>query len=238
MGVKIFSLEKTLGFPPLNLSILGVHNVSFNLSSGILLWPLVFVFTDIMNEYYGVKGVQFLTFLTSALILYGFIMLYVSIKLSPADFWIQSHIGVQWPEEQKQRTLQEVGNYNSAYKLVFGQGLWIIAGSISAFLTSQFMDVWIFHRVKKWTGEGKIWLRATGSTLISQLIDSFVVLFIAFYIGADWNLKDILVIGFLGYTYKFLMAIIMTPVLYMIHRTIEKYLGIDLATQLKQQAMK
>ncbi len=66
---------------------------------------------------------------------------------------------------------------------IFRQGLWIIIGSMVAFLIGQVLDVLVFHRIKKITGEKRIWLRATGSTLVSQLVDSFVVLFIAFYVG-------------------------------------------------------
>lgn len=237
MGVKIFSLEKSFGFTPLDLTFLGVEHLSFNLSAGVLLWPIVFVFTDIINEYFGTKGVRMLTFLTAIMIMYGFIMFFASIQLSPADFWIQSHIGADVSEDQKNTILSKVGDYNVAYSLVFGQGLWIILGSISAFLTSQFLDVWIFHRIKQFTGEQKIWLRATGSTIVSQLIDSFVVLFIAFYIGADWSLKHIVVIGLLGYIYKFTVALCMTPILYVVHAQIERYLGKDLADSLKKEAM-
>lgn len=58
IGVKIFSLEKTLGFEPLHLQVLG-NDLSFNLTAGVLLWPVVFILTDIINEYYGQQGVRF-----------------------------------------------------------------------------------------------------------------------------------------------------------------------------------
>ena len=88
IGVKVFSLEGTLGFNPVNFSFLGIENLSFNLSAGVLLWPAVFIMTDIINEYFGRKGVRFLSFTAAGLILYAFLMVYFAILLSPADFWI------------------------------------------------------------------------------------------------------------------------------------------------------
>ncbi len=237
MGVKIFSLERTLGFQPQNWSLFGVGNLSLNLSAGVLLWPFVFVMTDVINEYYGVKGVRILSYITVILIAYGFFMFYFGIKLAPADFWPQSHIPLNASPEEAQTIKTKVGDYNYAYKLIFGQGLWIIIGSIFAFLIGQLLDVVIFHKIKKITGEKNIWLRATGSTLISQLVDSFVVLMIAFYIGAGWSLKTVLAIGVLNYSYKFLMALIMTPVLYGIHYIIDVYLGEQKSLELRTQAL-
>lgn len=226
IGVKIFSLEKTLGVTPFNISLLGIENLSFNLTAGVLLWPFVFVMTDIINEYYGIKGVRMLSFIAAGLITYAFAMFYLGIHIAPADFWIST------------KQDQGITNMDTAFAVVFGQGLWIIIGSLVAFLIGQIIDVTVFHQLKKITGEKSIWVRATGSTLISQFIDSFVVLFIAFYIGAGWQLKLVLAIGIMNYIYKFIMAVLMTPVIYIVHEAIEKYLGESLATKLKQQAMK
>jgi queuosine precursor transporter len=234
MGVKIFSLEKSLGITPFSFSFLGESGLGFNLTAGVLLWPVVFLTTDIINEYFGHRGVRFLSYLTAGLIAYGFIMMAMAIQLEPADFWPKSHISGT-PEEQVLKSTK-VGDYNEAYRLVFGQGLWIIIGSLVAFLVGQLVDVMVFHKIKAATGEGKIWLRATGSTLISQFIDSFVVLFIAFYIGAGWKLSTVLAIGIMNYIYKFTLAILLTPVIYMVHHWIENYLGEPLATKLKNQA--
>jgi uncharacterized integral membrane protein (TIGR00697 family) len=125
---------------------------------------------------------------------------------------------------------------NLAFRRIFGQGLWIIAGSLIAFLLGQLIDVIVFHKIRKLTGEKKIWLRATGSTLVSQFIDSFVVLIIAFHIGSDWDLVRVIAIGLVNYAYKFTMAILLTPVIYLVHDAIEKYLGHDEAARLKAEA--
>ena len=123
-----------------------------------------------------------------------------------------------------------------AFNKIFGQGLWIIVGSLIAFLIGQIVDVFTFHRIKKLTGEGKVWLRATGSTLVSQFIDSFVVLIVAFYIGSDWDLVRVLAIGGVNYLYKFVVAIVLTPAIYGAHHLIDGYLGQELANQLKKDA--
>jgi queuosine precursor transporter len=225
IGVKIFSLESTFGLAPLNLTILGIENLSFNLTAGVLLWPIVFVMTDIINEYYGRKGVKFLSFTAAILIAYAFLMVYFAMNLSPADFWIER--------------ITPSGNVNmhQAFNTIFGQGLWIIIGSLTAFLVGQLVDVTVFHYFKSFTGSSKIWLRATGSTLVSQLVDSFVVLFIAFYIGAGWDLKLVLVIGLVNYIYKFFIAVIVTPLLYLLHAFIDRYLGEELSEKLQKEAM-
>ena len=238
IGVKIFSLEHSLGIEPLSLSLFGVDNLSFNLTAGVLLWPFVFVLTDLINEYYGQRGVKLLSYLTVGLILYAFAMFYVGIELTPADFWPQSHISPALPSAEQQAIASKVSDYDYAYRLVFGQGLWIIIGSLVAFLIGQIIDVAVFHRIKASTGERLIWLRATGSTLVSQFIDSFVVLFVAFYLGADWGLSLVLAIGVVNYLYKFTMAIALTPVIYAAHYAIDRYLGEPLATEIKIAAQR
>jgi uncharacterized integral membrane protein (TIGR00697 family) len=229
LGVKIFSLEGTLGFPPFELRLFGMDNLSFNLTTGVLIWPVVFVLTDIINEYFGPKGVRFLSYLASFLVLFAFLVVFLAVRLQPAGFWPQSHLALH-PDSK-------VGDLNEAYRLIFGQGMWIIVGSLVAFLIGQILDVFVFHRIKKWTGEKSIWLRSTGSTLISQLIDSYVVLFIAFGIGAGWPLSQIFAIGTVNYIYKFIIAILSTPLVYLSHLAIEKYLGPELAQSLKMEAM-
>ncbi len=230
MGVKIFSLEATFGFEPMNWTIMGVENLGFNLSAGVLLWPIVFLMTDVINEYYGQRGVRLLSFVTAGLILYGFFMIYGAIGMSPNQWWqFESGLLTENPD-------LHVDDMDLAFRRILGQGLWIIVGSLVAFLVGQIIDVTVFHSIKKITGEKKIWLRATGSTLISQFVDSFVVLYVAFYIGADWDIIRVLAIGVVNYSYKFIIAIFMTPLLYVIHHFIDKYLGAELSTKMKAEA--
>lgn len=225
IGTKIFSLEKLFGAQPFNFSLFGESGLALSLTCGVLLWPLEFIMTDIINEYYGPKAVRRISYIAVALISYAFLMFYMAMAVPPADFWYGT--GVQ----------DGVPNMSNAFNSIFGQGMWIIAGSLIAFLVSQIVDVTIFHRIKKATGDKKIWLRATGSTVVSQLVDSFIVLFIAFKIGKDWSFQKVLAIGMVNYAYKFTVAIILTPAIYLIEHRIEKYLGKETATKMKLAAM-
>lgn len=229
IGIKIFSLEKLFGYDPLSMTFFGVSDLGFNLTAGVILWPVVFVMTDIINEYFGKKGVRILSWLTVVLIIYAFLAAYFAINTPPNDWW-QNLSGL------RDDPSESISDMDLAYKRIFGQGMWIIAGSVIAFMIGQLIDVVVFHKIRKMTGEKKIWLRATGSTLVSQFIDSFIVLIIAFYIGADWELVRVLAIGVVNYIYKFTMAIVLTPVIYGAHHVIEGYLGEELSSSLKAQA--
>lgn len=226
IGVKIFSVEGVLGIKKFDINLFGVPNLSYNMSAGVLTWPIVFIMTDIINEYFGVRQVRFLSVLTAALIGFSFLVLWMAIKLEPADFWMVQEIN------------GEKLNMTLAFNVIFGQGMWIIVGSITAFLIGQMVDVLIFHKIKKFTGEKALWLRATGSTVISQLIDSFVVIFIAFYLNPEfhWSWQMVAAIGLVGYTYKFVIALAMTPILYLVHAVIDGYLGKDLAHRMMKMA--
>jgi uncharacterized integral membrane protein (TIGR00697 family) len=223
VGIKIFALEPTLGFDPWNWNLFGQAG-SLNFTAGVLLWPFVFVMTDIINEYFGRRGVRFITYLAVLFIIYAFVFAFVAIHIVPADWWIGAYADQGIPDMQ------------AAFAGIFGQGLWVIGGSLIAFLIGQLLDVAVYHRVRQATGESKIWLRATGSTLVSQLVDSFVVLYIAFVIGPQkWSIPLFLAIGTLNYAYKFIMAVIMTPVIYLAHALIDRYLG-DEAPRMKEAA--
>lgn len=225
IGTKIFSLEKLLGQQPLSFTLFGESGLGLSLTCGVLLWPLEFVMTDIVNEYYGPKAVRRISFIAVGLIAYAFLMFYMAMGVPAADFWFGS--GVQ----------NGVPDMSKAFNGIFGQGMWIIFGSLTAFLVSQIVDVTVFHKIKKVTGEKKVWLRATGSTLVSQLVDSFIVLFIAFKIGQGWSWQLVFAICLINYTYKFTMAIILTPVIYLVEHRIEKYFGPETTKQMKLAAM-
>jgi uncharacterized integral membrane protein (TIGR00697 family) len=226
IGGKIFSLETFLGLPISHFTLFGESGLSYTMTCGVLLWPLEFVLTDIVNEYYGHRAVKRISYTAVILIAYAFFMFYFAIKV-PADkgFWIGS------------KAAEGVPNMQTGFSAVFGQGMWIIFGSIIAFLVSQLVDVYIFHRIKRKTGEKHVWLRATGSTLVSQLVDSFIVLFIAFKIGNNWSWQKVLAICLVNYSYKVLMAILLTPAIYGLEGIIEKYVGKETAHKMKLAAM-
>lgn len=223
IGTKLFSLEGLLGLQPANFKLFGQSGLAFTLTCGVILWPLEFVITDIINEYYGPRAVRRISITSVALISYAFLMYFVAIWLPPAQAWLNSS------------HRQGVDNIQSSFNAVFGQNMRIIFGSIVAFLVSQVVDVTIFHKIKRITGDQHLWLRATGSTLVSQLVDSYIVLFIAFSGIFTWQL--ILAVGIMNYLYKFFMAIILTPVIYFIEKRIEKYVGHETALEMKKAAM-
>lgn len=224
IGTKIFSLEKLFGFHPSSFTLFGQQNISISLTCGVLLWPLEFVMTDIVNEFYGPKAVRRISFIAVGLISYAFLMFYAAIHVPPADFWVGSHAAQD-----------NIPNMQDAFSGIFGQGMRIIIGSLVAFMVSQLVDVYVFHKIKKVTGDKKIWLRATGSTLVSQFVDSYIVLFIAF--GGIFSWQQILAIGVVNYFYKATMAVVLTPVIYLAEKRIAKYFGHDVATKMKKAAM-
>jgi uncharacterized integral membrane protein (TIGR00697 family) len=103
-------------------------------------------------------------------------------------------------------------------------------------LIGQLIDVFVFQKLKSVTGPKKLWLRATGSTLVSQFIDSFVVLYLAF-VGIFPN-EQIIAIGLTNYLYKFSVAILLTPLIYLGHYLIDNYLGKEEAEKLSEEASK
>lgn len=231
IGVKIFSGEKTLGLPPANIRLFGDFVLDFNLTSGVIIWPIVFITTDIINEYFGKKGVRRISYVAAGCIAYAFLIIYVITLLPPADFWL--NVNSTDPEGNS-------FNINFAFKKIFTQGLGIIVGSLIAFLLGQLLDVFIFQKLRRFTGSKMIWLRATGSTLVSQFIDSFVVLLIAFYIlsptGSRWSIAQVLSVGVINYIYKFTIAILLTPLIYFAHYFIDRFLGKELSEELQQEA--
>jgi uncharacterized integral membrane protein (TIGR00697 family) len=225
IGVKLFSLEKTLQMMPANMTILGESGLGFTLTVGIVIWPVVFIMTDIINEYYGVKGVRFLSLLTAAIIAFAFLVFYIAIHLAPDDYWIGSQKNNGVPDMQ------------AAYTQILGQGMSIIFASLTAFLIGQMADATVFKKIKILTGEKKIWMRATISTLVSQLIDTVCVSYIYLYFSLGFSFPRVTAIVITGYLYKFTIAIICTPIIYLVHNGIEEYLGKEKANAMKHAAL-
>lgn len=224
VGVKIFALEATLGLEPIHWQLFGVGG-TLSFTAGVLVWPVVFIMTDVINEYYGMRGVRVISWLAVGCISYAFIAAYLAIVLAPARFWVEINAGLGVPDIQR------------AFALIFGQGMWTIGGSLVAFMIGQIIDVQIFHRIRQFTGERFVWLRATGSTAVSQLIDSFVVLYIAFVLGPQhWPTGQFLAVGTVNYAYKMGAAIVLIPLLYLSRGAIERYLGREEAERLRLEA--
>jgi len=216
IGAKIFSLEKILGIKPLNIPFIGGEVFNLNMSVGILIWPFVFVISDIVNEYFGKAGVRRLSVLGALLIGYSFFIIFWSTKLPPADYWLRVN-GFDGTSSSF--------NINYGYATIFRQGMGIIIGSITAFLVGQLIDLYVFHAIRQVTGHKMLWLRANASNVVSQLVDSFLILIIAFYWLGNWSFSRVIALGLVQYIYKITLAGILTPVVYWVHFAIDRYLG-------------
>lgn len=188
----------------------------FTMSMGVIVWPVVFLTTDLINEYYGKPGVRRLTLLTVGLILYAFLVIFVALQIPAARISPVS---------------------DDAFRTVFGQSQWIIVGSVIAFLVSQIVDVVVFWMFRDRTRGRHLWLRATGSTAISQMIDTIVILGIAFWLPGKISTRDFWGLALLNYSYKLAIAVLLTPLIYAAHRAIDEYLGDREATKLLEEAV-
>jgi uncharacterized integral membrane protein (TIGR00697 family) len=183
---------------------------------GVMLWPVVFVTTDLINEYFGTRGVRRLSLLTAGMIAYVFLVLQATMALPATPFGVD----------------------DASYRNVFGPGSFIILGSLLAFLVGQLVDVGVFHALRRRSGKSRLWLRATGSTLVSQLIDTVIVLWIGLAIPNQWSLQTYLSAAVPNYLIKLGLAVAMTPVIYAVHWLVERYLGHALADDLAESAAK
>ena len=191
----------------------------FTMTVGTIPWPIVFIATDIMNEFFGREGVKRITFLTVGLIAYTFTLVFLTMQVPAASF---SPVNDQM------------------YNAVFGQSLWIIIASIIAFAFSQLVDVIVFWFLRNKTGGKFLWLRASGSTAISQMIDSFIIIGIGFWLPGKLKTEDFLNVAASNYSFKFIIALASTPFIYLSHKLIRSYLGneadamIDKAAKLEE----
>lgn len=178
----------------------------FTQSIGIILWPVVFILTDLINEHYGKQGVRKLTYITVGLITYTFILISIGLAIPAVTF-------------------SPVNDEN--FKTVFGQSQWIIVGSVLAFFVSQLVDVSVFWMFRKKTGSRMIWLRSTGSTVVSQLVDTFIVQYVAFVLPGKWTYDEFIHNASWGYSFKLLIAVCLIPFIYLGHFAINKFLEKD-----------
>lgn len=183
--------------------------------AGIVPWPVVFLLTDVMNEFYGKKAVKRLSWITSVMIAFCFLIVYVAIELP---------------------TAKGSPVTGAEFSKIFGGSLPIMIGSIVAFIVSQMIDVWAFWFMRKLTGGRYIWLRSTGSTVFSQLADSYIVLLIGFWLPGIFTMPEILFFGITGYATKMVIAVALTPLIYAMRYTIRKVLGKEQAEAMAAEA--
>jgi len=181
-------------------------------SVGQVAFPITFILTDIINEFYGRTVIRRVTFLAFFMVGLTFCIIYVSALLP----WWPVATTSQWDAD---------GNVTpKAFTAVFTQATRIQLSSMAAFLIANLVDISVFFVLKKATGNKMLWLRSTGSTAVSQLIDTFVITALAF--GGKIGFDDYLTIVFTSYLIKLTAAIVVTPLIYALHELIEKKFNI------------
>lgn len=200
---------------PFTMHILGEQFDQVIMTAGVIAFPITFIITDLLNEYFGKAGIRFVTVLGMVMVIFEFIILQIVMAVPTAP-------NPPVPGE--------------AFDAVFGASSWIIIGSLTAYLIGQLADITLFHWLRGLTGGKHLWLRATGSTFGSQFIDTFIVLFIAFYLPGVMTIQTVLAITLFNYLYKFIIAVGITPIIYAAHWVMDRYLGHEVAVEMIQQA--
>ena len=165
----------------------------FIVSAGILPYPLTFLVTDLISEIYGQKKANLVVFS-------GFV----------ASIFVLSFL---WLGAQFNSIPNSIVD-DSTYNAVFQNAWRLITASMIAYLFAQFIDVRVFHFWKKLTNGKHLWLRNNGSTIASQLIDTTLVISILF-VGV-WDTDQILSAIIDGWIFKMLMALLDTPIIYVV----------------------
>ncbi|MBN8230774.1 queuosine precursor transporter [Corallococcus macrosporus] len=180
------------------------------MSVGMLPFPVTFLLTDILNEFYGKKVARFVTWVGFFMAIFTFVIVALAGQIPWAP-------------------MTEAKGYNgtvaASFNNVFGGSQRILMASMVAYLVAQFLDISVFNLLKRVTNNRMLWLRATGSTVVSQLIDTVVVQFVAWtgVLPQDVIFRII----FTSYAVKLLVAIGLTPLVYLGHALVERKLGIS-----------
>jgi len=212
VGIKLFQIP--LGFTvPVPWSDTPISAIEH--TCGMLTFPVTFLITDLINEYYGKLAARRVAYIGLAMALFVFCV----INIAQAMPYLPAAYNVT----------------ESNFNAIFASAKGMYVASMFAYIIGQLSDIAIFGLLKRATRGKAIWLRATGSTVISQLIDSFVVSFIAFYLwrklfpdpaNAPAPFSDILKIATTGYALKFVIAIALTPLIYAGHTFMERVFGL------------
>jgi uncharacterized integral membrane protein (TIGR00697 family) len=194
IGSKLFTVAIPFGFTTLHAT----------LSVGAIWFPITFLLTDVINEFYGSAGARFVTFVGFFMAIFAFAVIFIARLIPAAPF---SPVG------------------QAAFDNVLGNANRIFVASLVAYLIGQLVDIAIFQSAKRLTQSRHIWLRSTGSTLISQLIDTLIVTYIAFW--GKISTTQLHQAATTSYVVKVLLAIGLTPVIYALHGLIHRRMHID-----------
>jgi queuosine precursor transporter len=178
-------------------------------SVGQIAFPVTFILTDILNEFYGRAIVRRVTFLAFFMVGLTFTIIYAAAALPWAPFTLDP----AW-----------TGVAPSQFEVVFTQATKIQLASMVAFLLGNLVDISVFWMIKRATGGRMLWLRATGSTAVSQLIDTIVISAIIWIDKVPF--ATYLTIVLTSYLIKLAAAILVTPVIYALHELVETRFGL------------
>jgi len=209
-----------------------LSNVTFALAVGVLPYPITFLCTDLISEFYGRRRANFVVFVGLLLNLWVIFILWVG-GLLPGFSEIDPATGMppqpQW-DADKQAFPETGWTFFQVRTLAFGA----VAASMIAYFVAQFCDVWLFHFWKKLTGGKHLWLRNNGSTVVSQFVDTFAVItithFYAHALPVDNNAAiwpQLWLFIATGYAFKIAAAFADTGPLYLIVPVLRRYLRID-----------
>jgi queuosine precursor transporter len=178
-----------------------------DLSVGMLAFPLTFVLTDVINEFYGPAGARRITYLGLGTALFVFLIINVALALPPSPKGL--------PDE--------------VFRNVFGWSRRLYVASLTAYLIGQLADITIFGLFRRYTRHRLLWLRATGSTLVSQAVDTMVVNFVL--LSGRESVSAIGRITWHSYLTKIVVAVALTPVIYAAHAFILRLLKVSETVQ-------
>ncbi|MBK7877020.1 MAG: queuosine precursor transporter [Planctomycetes bacterium] len=223
LGNKLYRFD-LFGLTPRSIGL--SEDAYFVATTGIYAFPLTFILTDIVNEYFGKRVVRVFTWLAIAVN----VLLQVPIWFAARAPAVSFTPGLAAEEVQ------------SAFQIALGATWAIVVASLCAFSISQFVDATVFTFLRHRTGGRMLWLRSQGSTVVSQLIDTLVVIFLAFWVipellgNEHMTARQALVVSVTNYVYKFAIAVGITPLLYGVHWAVQRYLGRDVAHRLAHEA--
>jgi len=187
-----------------------LFGLEFTTTVGMVPFPVTFLLTDVLNEFYGKKAARFVTLVGFCMALLAFFIIYVAGAIPIAEFT---------------RAADWSGVNESTFKNVFLGSQRMLIASLCAFLVSQFVDIGVFNFLKRLSGPRHLWLRATGSTAISQLIDTIAINFVAW--TGLLGFSQIVNIVFSAYGLKIFIALGLTPFIYLCHALVSRGLGIE-----------
>jgi uncharacterized integral membrane protein (TIGR00697 family) len=162
-----------------------------DLSVGMIPFPLTFILTDVVNEFYGTEGARRITFIGLGMAVFVFTIINVALALPVS------------PESPMSQEL---------FARSFGWSARLYVASLTAYVVGQLLDIAMFQVFLRLTGHRFLWLRATGSTVVSQAVDSLVVNFVL--LSGSKSIDFVLTAARNGYVVKLVLAIGLTPLLY------------------------